>query len=147
MVVDAFFEGRFVEAVEAAEVFDKFLSGEPAIESGGCGEKTDIGADFFGVLDDIVATDDGGAVGGLENGGEHAESGSFASAICAQEAVDFAWLTLKADVVDGADFTALFVLEAFGQATSINHGWTPRLDKAKDRATGFTVYYGRAERK
>src|SRR6266478_4396518 len=69
---------------------------------------------FFGVLDDVVAADDGGAVGGLENGGEHAESSGFAGAIGSEETVNLAGLASKADIVDGTDFTALLVLEAFG---------------------------------
>jgi hypothetical protein len=41
---------------------------------------------------------------------------------------------LKADVIDGADFTALLVLEALGQATSINHERTPWMQTSRDRA-------------
>src|SRR6267378_3209436 len=121
-VIHAHFQGDFFQAVEAAEVFNKFLGGEPAIEGGGGGEEADVGANFFGLLDDIVAADDGGAIGGLEDGGEHAECGGFAGAIGAEEAVNLARLAGEADVIDGADFTALLVLEALGQATSFNHG-------------------------
>src|SRR5437899_5953310 len=97
-IVDAFFEGGLVEAVEAAKVFDKFLGGEPAIKGRGSGKEADISADFFGLLDDIVAADNGRAVGGLKNRGEHAKRGGFAGAVSAKKAVDFAWLSGKADV-------------------------------------------------
>src|SRR6266478_7214876 len=107
------------------DVLDQFLSGEARIESGGGGEKTDAGADFFGLLDDIVAADERGAVRGLEDGGEHAEGGGFAGAIGSEEAVNSARLAREADVIDSADFAAFFVLEAFGQATSFNHQETP----------------------
>src|SRR6266850_5233791 len=132
-VVDAFFQAGFVEAIEAAEVFNEFLGGEPAIESGGGGEEADVGADFFGLLDDVVAADDGGAIGGLEDGGEHAERGGFAGAVSAEKTVNLSGLAGKADVIYGADFAALLVLEALGQATSFNHRRTPRW-LCKDRA-------------
>src|SRR6266403_312241 len=120
-VVDAFFQGGFVEAIEAAEVFNKFLGGEPAIESGGGGEEADVGADLFGLLDDVVAADDGGAIGRLEDGGEHTERGGFTGAVSAEKAVNSARLAGEADVIDGADFAALLILEALGQATSLDH--------------------------
>src|SRR5712664_477617 len=120
--VDAFFQGDFVEAIEAAEVFNKFLGGEPTIESRSGGEEADVGADLFGLLDHVVATDDSGAVGGLEDGGEHTERSGFAGPVGAEEAVNLARLAGEVDVIDGADFAALLVLEALGQATSLDHG-------------------------
>src|SRR4029077_13488299 len=50
------------------------------------------------------------------------------------QAVDFAGLAGEADVIYGADFAALLVLEALGQGTSFDHEWTPRLQYSKDRA-------------
>src|SRR5271168_2806293 len=72
---DALFEGSFVQTVEAAEIFDKFLGSEARVQGGGGGEKPDAGADFFGIFDDVVTADDGGAIGGLEDGSEHTEGG------------------------------------------------------------------------
>src|SRR5882762_9461364 len=140
-VVDAFFQRGFVEAVEAAEVFNKFLGGKPAIEGRGGGEEADVGADLFRLLDDVVPADPGSAVGGLEDGGEHAKRGGFAGAIGAQEAVNLARLAGEADVVDGADFAALLVLEALGQATSFNHAQTSRWVLLRQGRKAFTVYY------
>lgn len=120
-VVDAFFESGLVEAIEAAEVFDHFLGGETGVESGGGGKKADIGTNFFRILDNVIAADGCGAASWLENGGEHAKRGGLASAIGAEQAVDLAGVTLKADVVDSANFTTLLVVEALGQASSINH--------------------------
>src|SRR5215472_10768384 len=62
-VVDTLLERRLVEAVEAAKVFDQFLGGQAGIESGGCGEEADVGANFFRFFYDIVAADDRSAVG------------------------------------------------------------------------------------
>src|SRR5216684_10802 len=124
-VVDALFQSSFVQTVEAAKVFDQLLSRETRIERGGGGKEADIGADFFWLLDDIVAANESGAVGGLEDGGQHAQGGGFAGAVGAEETVNLAGLAGKADVIDGADFTALFVLEALGQATSFDHRGTP----------------------
>src|SRR5712692_7670624 len=124
-VVDALFQSSFVQTVEAAKVFDQLLSRETRIERGGGGKKADTGADFFGLLDDVVAANEGGAVGGLEDGGQHAQGGGFAGAVGAEEPVNLAGLAGKADVINGADFTALLVLEALGQATSFDHRGTP----------------------
>src|SRR5690348_139963 len=129
--VDAFLESSFVEAVEAAEVFDEFLGGEPAIEGGGRGEEAYVGADFFRLFDDVVAADDGGAISRLKNGGKHAQGSGFARAVSSQQAVDLSRLTLKADVIHGTYFTALLVLEALGQATGVNHEWTSRLERSR----------------
>src|SRR5260370_147464 len=112
------------DAADVAEVleFDHDMGVE---EGGGGGKEADIGTDFFRLLDHVVAADDGGTVGGLEDGGEHAKRGGLAGAVGAEETVNLAGLAGKADVIDSADFTALFVLEAFGQTTSINHRGTP----------------------
>ncbi len=94
---------------------------EAGIEGCGGGEKTDAGADFFGSLDDVVTANEGGAAGGLEDGGEHAERGGFAGAIGPEEAVNPARLAGEADAIDGADFAAFLVLKAFGQTASFDH--------------------------
>src|SRR3989454_6871521 len=49
----------------------------PILEGGGGGEEADVGSNFFRLFDDVVAADDGGSVGGLEDGSEHAESRGF----------------------------------------------------------------------
>ena len=89
----------------------------------------------FGLLDDVVAVDDGGAIGRFEDGGEHAEGGGFAGAVGAQEAVDLAGLALKTDVIDGADFAALLVLEALGQASGFDHMVGPSLAAVRKQKT------------
>src|SRR5260370_37927451 len=71
-----------------------------------------------------MAADYSGAVGGFEDGSEHSKGGGFAGAVGAEEAVNLAGLAGEADVIDGADFTALLVLEAFGQAASFDHRGT-----------------------
>src|SRR5690348_14391058 len=129
--VDAFLKSSFVEAVEAAEVFDEFLGGEPAIEGSGCGKEAHIGADFFGLFDDVVAADDGGAISRLKNGGKHAQGSGCARAVSSQHAVYLSRLTLKADVIHGTYFTALFVLDALGQTSGVNHEWTSRLERSR----------------
>src|SRR5713226_3409722 len=42
--VEALLEGGFVEAVEAAKIFDELLGGEAGVERGGGGKKADVGA-------------------------------------------------------------------------------------------------------
>ena len=111
-----FFSVGFVDAVEAAEIFDHFLGGEAGVKGGGGGKKADVGADFFGFLNDVVAANDGGAVSGLEDGGEHAERGGLARAVGAEQAVNLAGLAGEGDVVHGADFAAFFVLETLAQS-------------------------------
>src|SRR3989454_4821241 len=93
----------------------------PILEGGGGGEEADVGSNFFRLFDDVVAADDGGSVGGLEDGSEHAESRGFPGTIGAEEAVNLAWLAYKTDIIDGADLAALLVLKALGQGTSFNH--------------------------
>src|SRR5216683_449243 len=124
--VEALFEDGFIKTVEAPEVFDELLGGEAGIKRGGGGKKADVGSHFLGMLDDVVAADEGGAVGGFQDGGEHAQGGGFAGAVGAEQAVDAAGLAAETDVIDGTDLAALFVVKAFGQATSLNHLKTPR---------------------
>src|SRR6266849_3897752 len=119
--VEALFEGGFIKTVEAPEVFDELLGGEAGIKRGGGGKKADVGAHFLGMLDDVVAADEGGAVGGFQDGGEHAQGGGFAGAVGAEQAVDAAGLAAETDVMDGPDFSALLVVKAFIQAASLNH--------------------------
>src|SRR5713101_4605126 len=119
--VEALFEGGFIKTVEAPEVFDELLGGEAGIKRGGGGKKADVGAHFLGMLDDVAAADEGGAVGGFQDGGEHAQGGGFAGAVGAEQAVDAAGLAAETDVMDGPDFSALLVVKAFGQAASLNH--------------------------
>src|SRR5437667_231315 len=80
---------------------------------------------FLRLLDNVAAADQGSAVGGLKDGGKHSKRGGFAGAVGAQETINPAGLADKADVIDGADFTALLVLEALGQTASFNHQRTP----------------------
>src|SRR5712692_1934150 len=124
-IVDALFESGFVQAIEAAEVFDHFLRAQAGIESGGGREKADIGADLFRLFDDVVAANDRRAVGGLKDGGEHAQGSCLAGAVGAEKAVNPAGLASESDVIDGTDFAALFVMEALGQGTGFNHRRTP----------------------
>src|SRR5882757_2205489 len=124
-VIHALFQGGFVQTIEAPEVFDELLGGEPAVESCSSGKEAHVGANFFWLLDNVVAADEGCAVGGLEDGRKHAEGGGFASTVGTEEAVNLAGLASKADVIHGANFSALLVVEAFGQAASFNHRGTP----------------------
>ena len=121
-LVHAALERPAVQAVQPPEVFDRFPRRQPAVERGGGGEEADAGADFFGLVVDVEAGDPGGAVGGLEDGGEQAQRGGLAGAVRAQEAVDLRGLAAEADVVDGADFPALLVAENLGQVLRFNHG-------------------------
>src|ERR1035437_8740216 len=84
-----------------------------------------MGAHFLRIVDNIMAADDGGAVARFQNGGEHAQGGGLAGAISAEEAIDFAGLRGEADVVDGADGAAFFILEGLRQPASFDHARSP----------------------
>src|ERR1700719_4482701 len=119
--VDALFEGGFVETVEASKVFDELLSAEAVIMCGGAGKKADVFTNFSGMLDYIVATDDRGAVGGLEYRGQHAQGCGFTRTIGAQQAINAPGFAAKTYIIDGANLPTLFVVKSFGQATSLDH--------------------------
>jgi hypothetical protein len=121
-IVDAFFQAGFIETVEAPEVFDHFLRSEARVESRGGREKADIGANFFGSIDDVMTANGSGAVSWLENGGEHTESGGFARSVGAEQAVNLARFAGKGDVIDGANLAALLILKDLSKATRFNHG-------------------------
>ena len=121
-VVNPLLERRLVQAIEAAKIFDEFLRREAWVKSRGGGKKTHVSADFFGLLDNIVAADSGGAIGGLENGREQSESRGLAGAVSAQEAVNLSRLAGETDLIDGADFAAPLVVEVLGQTTGFDHG-------------------------
>src|SRR5215831_16294066 len=67
-----------------------------------------------------MTANQGGPLGGFENGGEHTQGGGFAGAVGSQQSIDLPWLAAEADVLHGADFAALFVLEELGQPTSFD---------------------------
>ena len=100
---------------------DHLLSGETRVEGGAAGEESDGRANFFRRFDDVVAVDDSSSVRGLEDGGQQAESGRFSGSVCAEQTVYLAWISSKSNVVDGAHFAALFILEPLGQTTGFNH--------------------------
>jgi hypothetical protein len=139
-VFDAFVQGGFIEAIQASEILDHFLRCKPGIKCRGGREKANIGANFFGLLEDVVAGDDGGAVGRFKDSGEHAEGGGFAGAVGTKEAINLAGMAGEADVIDGADLAAFLVLEVFGQGTSFDHGKTSRWTDL-EQATVFSSYY------
>jgi len=121
-IIDTFFQSGLVDAIEAAKVFDHFLGREAGIKRGGRGEEANIGADLFRVVDDVVAANRGGAAGGFEDGGEHAKSGGFTSAVGPKQAVDLAWFAGEGDIVHGTDLAALFVMKDLGETARFNHG-------------------------
>src|SRR5208337_2111179 len=121
-VIHAFLQSGFIETIQPAEVFDHLLRGEAGVESRGGGEEADIGAHLFRLFDDVVAADNGRAVCRLQNCRQHAQRGGFACAVRTQQAVYLTGLADEADVINGANFTALLVLERFDQTTSFDHG-------------------------
>src|SRR6185437_14888895 len=105
--------GSRIESVKLAEVFYGFVRGEAIVESGGGGKEADIGADFLRLARDIIASDGRGAARRRKNCGQHAQCGCFPSAVCAQQAVNFAGQAREANAVHGANGAALFVMEGF----------------------------------
>jgi hypothetical protein len=90
--------------------------------------KPTLARTFFRGLDDVIAAESGGTVAGLENGGQHAQSGGFAGAVGAQQTVDLAWAAGETDVIHGADGAAFFVLEVFAEIAGFDHLRTPSLE-------------------
>ncbi len=119
--IDAAAQSGFVEAMQAAEIFDHFLRGEAAVQRRGCGKKPDARADFLRILGDIISGDDGGALRGREDRGEHAQRGGFAGAVRSEQAVNFSRAAGKTHAVDGAHGAAFPVTEPFHQMLSFNH--------------------------
>jgi hypothetical protein len=136
--VNALLKSRLGKAVEPGKIFDHFLRREAGIERGGGGEEAHVGADFLRIVDNIVAADDGGAVGGFEKGSEHAECGGFSGAVGPEQAIDFAGVCSESDMVDGVDGAAFFILEGFRQSASFDHAKIPLGE------TGFRVKIGKA---
>ena len=64
----------------------------------------------------------GGAVGGLQDGGQHAQRGGFAGAVGAEQTVDLAGLAGEGDVIDGANLAALLVVKDLDKTTRFDHG-------------------------
>src|SRR5208283_3970479 len=120
--VDPLLQCGFIEPIQPPKVLDHLLGGKARVESRGGGEEADIGAHLFGGFNDVVAADNGRAVRGLQDGGEHAQRGGFAGAVRPQQTVDLARLADEADVVNGANFAAFFVLKSLNQTTGFNHG-------------------------
>ena len=81
-----------------------------------------------------MATDERGAVGGLQDGGQHAQRGGFAGAIGAQQAIDLAGLAGEGDVIDGANLAAFFVVKDLHETVGFDHGIIPLV---KERTGGW----------
>src|SRR4029450_12632289 len=67
--------------------------------------------------DDVETGNPGGALGRLQQGGEHAHRGRLARAVGAEEAEDLPFRDLEVDAVDGDDLP-----EATDQARSLERG-------------------------
>jgi len=102
-------------AIDASKEIKRFARSEARIKGSGSGAEPEVFADLFGFEEDVVTHQFGGAGGWLEDGGEHPERGGFSSAVRPQQAKDFPGAAIKGDLVHGADFTAAFVVEGFGE--------------------------------
>jgi len=122
VVIDhAFSAGCRLKPLQARrEVFEPNFLGKGSRRRGissshsGGGEEADaIRPDFFGLLDDIVATDDGGAsVGLVKSWRAWEEWSSRTRRRWRRGGRRFAGLADETDVVYGADFATLLVLKA-----------------------------------
>jgi hypothetical protein len=68
-----------------------------------------------------MSADNRGAIGWFEDGGQQTKGGGLAGAVRSEKAVNFAGMAREAHMVNGANDTALLVLEVLAQSTSFNH--------------------------
>ena len=89
------------DAVELGGKVEIFPAGEAAIGGKHLRHVADSAADLRGSFDDVEAGDRGGALGRLEQGGEHLDGGALAGAVGSQEAEDGAVGDVQGDVIGG----------------------------------------------
>lgn len=80
-----------VEALELGAEFQVFAHPHLVIERHVFGHVADFSAGFEGLAKDIAAADAGGAGGGWQVAGEHAQGGGFPGTVWPEEADDFAF--------------------------------------------------------
>src|SRR5260221_276466 len=68
-----------------------------------------------------MPTDQRGPIGRLQDRGQDAQCCGFPGTVRPQQSVDAARLTPKTDVIDRANLSAFLVVEALGQAPSLDH--------------------------
>src|SRR5271170_1789702 len=142
----AFFQGGFVEAIQPAEVFDHFLGGQPGIQRGCGGKEPHVRADLFRLVDDVMATNDGGAVRWLQDGSKHAQRGGFPSTVGSQQAVNLAGFAGEGHTVYGANLAAFLILKELGQSTSFDHKTVLFHTPGSKATTFYQLYAGAAEK-
>src|ERR1700680_1090613 len=122
--------------MKAAKIFDHFLGRQAAIKRGGGGEKADAGTHFLRFAHNVVSGDGGGAGGGRQDGGEHAQGSCLAGAVGAQQSIDAARQATESDAVDSAKHAALLVAKLLAEIVYVNHGdaRTFYLSRAPSRA-------------
>src|SRR5579864_5313973 len=110
-----------VQAIKGAEIFHHFQRRQPPVKRRGGREKARVLASFFGFPPDIKAGHAGGPRSGREDRGKHAQSGSLARTICAEQAVNLTWGATEAEVLDGANCASLLVAKFFAEAFGYDH--------------------------
>ena len=103
------------QPAEEAEVLDP---GEHLVDAGVLARHPDEAAYGVALGHDVVPQDPGGAAGGRQQGGDHAQRGGLAGAVGAQQAVDDACADRQVQGVDGGE-----AAEGAGQAPGLNRGW------------------------
>src|SRR6476659_2904206 len=68
-----------------------------------------------------MPADHGGPVGRLQDRRQHAQRRGFSRAVRAQQSVNLSGTATKAHAIDRADFSALLVVESFGQVAYFDH--------------------------
>ena len=81
----------------------ELAAGHQRVDRGLLERDADRAADLVGLVNHVVARDEGRAGGWAEEGGEDADEGGLAGAVGAEKAVDLAGVDLEVEVVDGAD--------------------------------------------
>src|SRR4029453_4437787 len=93
-----------LEAVEPAKEIDEFPGGHAVLKGGVRRQKADVLANLAGLSLPLVARERGGAAGGLQDGAEDAHRGGLARAVGAEQAEDFAGMSVKTEVIHRAPF-------------------------------------------
>lgn len=91
------------EAVDAAVEGEIFGDGEVGVEAEILGHVADVFADALGIVADVDALNRCVAATERKKPGEHLDDGSFAAAVGAKKAEDFAFLDTETHIVDGSE--------------------------------------------
>src|SRR5690606_18254603 len=96
-----------------------------------------------GVGGEVVAADDGSALGGFDEGGEHPHRRGLAGPVGAEEAEDLSLLHGEVDAADGLDLLAAGLEDLLQPLRLDEHGyltgWCPRRPGGRIPCSSLTI--------